>query len=146
MYNDESIKALLIEQFKFLHSHGFQFLSFDYFHQQGGRWGIKFESNVCLLEVYNEEDQANILFFPLDATSDERFGIRTFVYYISAGEKFIKYYKGDTSNWQSQIEWLAKILEKHLDEIMKMMKNLPQYKDGLEKAGKEYFKKFMEEE
>lgn len=155
MRNDELIKMLVTEQFGFLRQYGFQFLSFDVGQSNGGYWSIRFQSNACLLEVYNEEGQVDILFYPLDAANDERYGIRTFVYYISAGEKFVGYYKGDTSNWENyksdisnwknQLEWIAKILEEYLDEIMKIMKNLPEHREEIERLGKEYFKKFMEQ-
>lgn len=146
MYNAELIKDLLIEQFGFLRHQGFQFLSFDFNDKiMWPYWKIRFQSDVCLLMIYSDEDQVGILFYPLDATSEQRYEILTFVYYISAGKKFIGYYKGNTSNWQhdisswkNQLEWIAKILEDYLDEIMKIMKDLPQHRDGLEKLGKEY--------
>lgn len=155
MENRESIKPVLMEQFEFLSQYGFQFLSFGISNNKGGYWSIRFQSNVCLLEVYNVEEQADILFYPLDAISDERYGIMTFVHYISAGEKFIGYYKGDTSNWEIyksdisnwkyQLEWIANILKEYLNEILNTMKDLPKHREGLEKAGEEYFIKIREE-
>jgi hypothetical protein len=148
MENRESIKPLLMKEFDFLHQYGFQFLSYGISKNKGGYWKIRFQSNICLLMVYNEEDQAFILFSPLDATSDERYSMEKLVHYISAGQKFIGYYKGDTSNWEiyktdisnwrKQIEWIANILREYLNQIITVMNDLPKHREGIEKLEKEY--------
>jgi hypothetical protein len=104
-----------------------------------GNWKVVFESPYCIMEIYSDRNEINLIFSPI-IDRNSRIEIRSMIFFLSQEQNFIGSYRGNLFWGKSkQYERLAKLLEEYINQITPFFgENFEKYKDDLFLAQKKY--------
>lgn len=142
--NDKKNEIILKEvnrYFGFLYDMGYQLRRVDYYPEASGNWGVVFESKECILEICSDRDEILAYFVPLNGDRRYRVGIKAMIYYLTQGQKFIDFFRGNTF-WgkKKQFEELANLLKEYVSQSAPYFgDNFHDYREELLSAQRKHF-------
>jgi hypothetical protein len=142
--NDKKIESILNEvkrYFGFLFEMGYQVQSVDYHPESAGNWEVVLRSKDCFLEISNDRGEVMVYFIPLNGDGRYRIGIKAMIYYLTQGQKFIDFHRGNRF-WEKnkQFDELAKLLKEYINQITPYFgDNFHDYREELLSAQRNHF-------
>jgi hypothetical protein len=127
--------------FGFLFDNGYQIRDKDIGFLAARNWEVILESPECLIKIFSDQYEVFLVFSPVNVDIDNRLGIKSLIYYLSKGQKFIGKFEGDYKDRKKQLERLASLLKEYIDQITPYFENyeFQRYKSDLLKAQQEYY-------
>jgi len=129
MDNNQDLQMMLDGSFAFLLERGFRRGMLYEFPQRFGNWKFVFSSEMCTFEVYCDRGEVDAAFLYVDQSSAKGFSLAAAIYMVTSGKIFFGSYFGNLDDKKSQIDRVARILERHIDEILNAM---PLWKNHLD--------------
>lgn len=148
LHNINPVIRDIKKYFSFLFDQGYT-IRYASFKQHGMIfWNVILESPKCLIHIFQERNEIHLSIAPPDAISShnelrkaDQVGIKSIVYYISKGQRFIGLYEDNYyQDRKKQFKDLADLLEDYLDQITPYFGNYEfrQNQGALLLAQKEY--------
>ena len=145
--------------FNFLFDQGYTIRYVNFKQHRMIFWNVVLESPKCIIHIFQERNDIYLNLAPLNAISihdeigiQDQIGIKSLVYYISKGKRFIGLYEKDFyRDRRRQFRLLADLLKEYLDQITPYFGNYEfrQNQGALLLAQKEYndllIKKYVDE-
>jgi len=145
-YNLRFVIKDIRKHFGFLFDKGYTISNTLYSYEHFGNWIVTLESQKCKIHLVQDRLELLVSFSPRKADTKVELGLGTMIYFVTKGQKFIGFFKGNHS-WgkKKQFERLANLLREYHDQIVPYFDNdnpwesdFGKYKDELMSTQRKY--------